>query len=158
MPLALVPLTSVGQDLAPESLLLLLSRLERTGAGRQEQLEACTSLGQHQSCPATVTTQLGLSHTAIQKLLFTVSWDPSYLITNPLTFIFTFFFYFEFMHMFKKELSYGRTKNDKASPMLNCSLPQVLQSRDILFLVVLLITPTYLKIIFLFCNFLIYHF
>lgn len=100
VPLALVPPTSVGQDLAPESLLLLLSRLERTGAGRQEQLEACTSLGQHQSCPATVTTQLGLSHTAIQKLLFTVSWDPSYLITNPLTFIFTFFFYFEFMHMF----------------------------------------------------------
>ena len=158
VPLALVPPTSVGQDLAPESLLLLLSRLERTGAGRQEQLVACTSLGQHQSCPATVTTQLGLSHTAIQKLLFTVSWDPSYLITNPLTFIFTFFFYFEFMHMFLKKLSYGRTKNDKASPMLNCSLPQVLQSRDILFLVVLLITSTYLKIIFLFCNFLIYHF
>lgn len=42
--------------------------------------------------------------------------------------------------------------------MLKCSLPQVLQSRDILFLVFLLITSTYLKIKFLFCNFLIYHF
>lgn len=42
--------------------------------------------------------------------------------------------------------------------MLNCRLPQVLQSRDILFLVFLSITSTYLKIIFLFCNFLIYHF
>ena len=62
------------------------------------------------------------------------------------------------MHMFLKELSYGRTKNDKASPMLNCRLPQVVQSRDILFLVFLSITSTYLKIIFLFCNFLIYHF
>ena len=62
------------------------------------------------------------------------------------------------MHMFLKELSYGKTKNDKASPMLNCRLPQVVQSRDILFLVFLSIIATYLKIIFLFCNFLIYHF
>lgn len=162
VPLALVPPTCVSQDLAPESLLFLLTRLKWTGAGRQEQLEARTSLGQHQSCPAMVTTQLGLSHIAIQKPLFMVSWDPSYLITNPLTFTFTFFFKIlnsmYHMHMFLKELSYGRTKNDKASPMLNCRLPQVVQSRDILFLVFLSITSTYLKIIFLFCNFLIYHF
>ena len=107
VPLALVPPTCVSQDLAPESLLFLLTRLKWTGAGRQEQLEARTSLGQHQGCPAMVTTQLGLSHIAIQKPLFVVSWDPSYLITNPLTFTFTFFFKnFEFnvshAHVFKR--------------------------------------------------------
>lgn len=106
MPLAFVPPACVGQDLAPESLLFLLTRLKWTGAGRQEEPEVRTSLGQHQSCPATVTTQLGLCHTAIQKPLFMVSRDPSHLTTNPLPFIFTFFFYFEFnvlhAHVFLK--------------------------------------------------------